>query len=87
MRRRCVVVGGGVAGLAAAGRLAAAGLKVTLLEARARLGGRVHTQTRSRATATRSSWAPNSSRVSHRICSDLQRALGSTLDELPEQHR
>jgi monoamine oxidase len=38
-----LVVGGGVAGLAAAGRLSAAGLKVTLLEARERLGGRIHT--------------------------------------------
>jgi monoamine oxidase len=42
---RCdvVVVGGGVAGLAAAGRLAEAGRRVILLEARPRLGGRVHT--------------------------------------------
>jgi monoamine oxidase len=42
---RCdvVVVGGGVAGLAVAGRLAEAGRRVILLEARGRLGGRVHT--------------------------------------------
>ena len=38
-----VVLGAGVAGLAAAGCLAEAGRKVTLLEARSRLGGRVHT--------------------------------------------
>lgn len=38
-----VVVGGGVAGLAAAGRLVAADRSVILLEARSRLGGRVHT--------------------------------------------
>lgn len=38
-----VVVGGGVSGLAAAGRLAHAGKSVLLLEARSRLGGRVHT--------------------------------------------
>jgi monoamine oxidase len=38
-----VVVGGGVAGLAAAGRVAQAGRSVVLLEARARLGGRIHT--------------------------------------------
>jgi monoamine oxidase len=43
MRCDVVVVGGGVAGLAAAGRLAEAGRRVILLEARARLGGRVHT--------------------------------------------
>jgi monoamine oxidase len=39
-----VVVGGGLAGLAAAGRLADAGAAVTLLEARQRLGGRVLTE-------------------------------------------
>jgi monoamine oxidase len=43
MRSDVVVVGGGVAGLAAAVRLAEAGRRVTLLEARARLGGRVYT--------------------------------------------
>jgi monoamine oxidase len=44
MRSDVVVVGGGVAGLAAAGYLAAAGRSVTLLEARPRLGGRVWTR-------------------------------------------
>ena len=39
--RDVVVVGGGVAGLAAAGALADAGADVVLLEARGRLGGRV----------------------------------------------
>jgi monoamine oxidase len=43
MRRDVVVVGGGVAGLAAADQLARAGRKVLLLEARSRLGGRIHT--------------------------------------------
>jgi oxygen-dependent protoporphyrinogen oxidase len=38
-----VVVGGGLAGLAAADRLARAGVDVTLLEAADRLGGNVHT--------------------------------------------
>ena len=39
----CVVVGGGVAGVSAAAALAQAGVSVRLLEARDRLGGRVHT--------------------------------------------
>jgi len=38
-----LVIGGGLAGLAAARRLANAGVHVTVLEARDRLGGRVHT--------------------------------------------
>ena len=38
-----LVIGAGVAGLAAARRLAQAGVNVTILEARDRLGGRIHT--------------------------------------------
>lgn len=41
--QRVVVIGAGVAGLAAAGRLRAAGAQVIVLEARDRIGGRVHT--------------------------------------------
>ena len=37
---RVIVVGGGLAGLAATVQLAARGVEVTLLEARPRLGGR-----------------------------------------------
>ena len=36
-------VGGGISGLAAAGRLEKAGLKALVLEARGRLGGRMYT--------------------------------------------
>ncbi|OEV18507.1 FAD-dependent oxidoreductase, partial [Streptomyces nanshensis] len=41
--RHVVVIGGGIAGLAAAHRLVASGLRVTLLEATDRLGGKLMT--------------------------------------------
>lgn len=47
---RVVVVGAGVAGLAAAQKLTAAGFTVTVLEARDRVGGRVHTGVNSAGT-------------------------------------
>lgn len=40
---RVVVIGAGIAGLAAASRLRAAGIDCVLLEARDRIGGRLHT--------------------------------------------
>ncbi|MEU0370491.1 protoporphyrinogen oxidase [Streptomyces sp. NPDC006283] len=40
--RHVVVIGGGIAGLAAAHRLLASGLRVTLLEATDRVGGKLH---------------------------------------------
>ena len=43
--RRFVVIGGGLAGLASAVWLAEAGRQVTLLERRARLGGRTQAMT------------------------------------------
>ncbi|HEY7637197.1 MAG TPA: NAD(P)/FAD-dependent oxidoreductase [Gemmatimonadales bacterium] len=43
MKPDVIIIGGGVAGLAAAGSLVAAGKQVLLLEARERLGGRVYT--------------------------------------------
>jgi len=42
--RDVVVIGGGVAGLAAASKLGGAGLSVSVIEARKRIGGRIFTQ-------------------------------------------
>ena len=39
-----LIIGGGLAGLAAAGELSRAGRRITILEARNRLGGRVDTR-------------------------------------------
>lgn len=47
---RVIVVGAGVAGLAAAQQLKAAGFTVTVLEARNRVGGRVHSDVNSAGT-------------------------------------
>src|SRR5215470_8082581 len=43
-QRRVVIIGAGVAGLAAAAKLGDAGFSVVVLEARHRIGGRVFTQ-------------------------------------------
>lgn len=44
MSRSCVVVGGGLAGLTAAHRLAAGGIRVTVLEAESAFGGRARSE-------------------------------------------
>ena len=41
--QKILIIGAGIAGLAAASRLVAAGLSVVILEARDRIGGRIHT--------------------------------------------
>jgi 1-hydroxy-2-isopentenylcarotenoid 3,4-desaturase len=43
MTKKAVIIGGGIAGLATAGLLAKAGMSVTVLEARERVGGRAYT--------------------------------------------
>ena len=43
MRKKIVIVGGGIAGLSAANYLVRGVADVTLLEAKTRFGGRIHT--------------------------------------------
>jgi monoamine oxidase len=84
---RCdvVVVGGGVAGLAAAGRLAEAGRRVILVEARARLGGRVYTVLDPVGEHPIELGAEFVQGRSADLVQVLQRARLS-LEELPERH-
>jgi monoamine oxidase len=84
---RCdvVVVGGGVAGLAAAGRLARAGRAVTLLEARARLGGRIYTRLDPETGHPIELGAEFIQGESPEIL-DLVRSGGLTLQQVPDLH-
>ena len=73
--RRCVIVGGGVAGIAAAVRLAEHGVPVTLVETRQRLGGRAT----SFVDPTTGDVVDNCQHVLMRCCTsllDLYRRLG-----------
>ncbi len=79
------MLGGGVAGLAAAGCLAEAGRKVTLLEARARLGGRVHTVLDPALKHPVELGAEFVQGESSEFLRTID-ALGLELDELPEVH-
>lgn len=67
MNGRVVIVGGGLAGLAAASILAPRGLAVTLLEARPRLGGRAS----SFLDPTSGEWIDNCQHVTMRCCTNL----------------
>jgi monoamine oxidase len=86
MRSDVVVVGGGVAGLAAAVRLAEAGRRVTLLEARARLGGRVHTVLDPAHGHPIEFGAEFVQGVSENLLQTIHRAR-LTVREVPEQHQ
>jgi hypothetical protein len=55
----CIVIGSGLAGLAAAYKLKQAGWNVTVLEARDRLGGRVFSHRMAQNPRLFANWAPN----------------------------
>jgi monoamine oxidase len=80
-----LVLGGGVAGLAAAGRLSRAGHRVIVLEARSRLGGRIETRRPSGWPAPVEAGAE----FVHGHPADLVgalRAAGARLGEQPSRH-
>ncbi len=81
---RVVIIGAGAAGLAAAQRLSKAGIDVMILEARDRIGGRIHT--------LNDAWPipiEAGPEFVHGSSEEFQRLLnhaGAITDELPERH-
>ncbi len=73
--RTCIVIGGGLSGLSAALSLSREGWRVTVLEARTRLGGRVHTyrfpQTPELSCEMGGEWIGRDHRRMLRLCSEL----------------
>jgi monoamine oxidase len=81
-----LVLGAGMAGLAAAERLAAAGRRVTVLEARDRVGGRIHT-TRDPVLDHPVEFGPEFVHGHPAELLELIRAAGLHVDEVPERHQ
>ena len=52
MKKSVLIIGGGIAGLSAASALLRLGCKVTVLEAKGRLGGRIYTLRDGNLTST-----------------------------------
>ncbi len=73
--RSCIVIGGGLAGLSAALHLSRQGWRVTVIEARTRLGGRVHTyrfpETPELSCEMGGEWIGLDHRRMRRLCSEL----------------
>jgi monoamine oxidase len=80
-----VVIGGGAAGLAAARELSQHGLKLALLEARGRLGGRVHTL-RDPAWPLPVELGAEFLHGEAAATRDIARAAGLLVDETPDRH-
>src|SRR3954463_13437231 len=71
-----VVVGGGIAGLAAAYEATRAGAEVTILEAEERVGGKLRTES---IDGTALEWGPDSFVASKPAAAELARELGLEL--------
>jgi monoamine oxidase len=80
-----LVLGAGIAGLAAAERLAAAGRRVTVLEARDRVGGRIHT-THDPVLGHPVEFGPEFVHGHPPDLLELIRAAGLHVDDVPERH-
>jgi monoamine oxidase len=81
-----LVLGAGIAGLAAAERLAAAGRRVLLLEARDRVGGRIHT-VNDPATPHPIELGPEFVHGCPAELVELIGSLGLSIDAYPERHQ
>jgi len=82
--RSVLIIGAGAAGLAAAQRLAAAGLCVTVLEARDRIGGRIWTHYR--GTTRPIEAGPEFLHGNAPELNELLEAAGATVEEMPGRH-
>lgn len=82
--RSVLVIGVGAAGLAAAQRLTAAGLVVTILEARDRIGGRIWTHRSAGGSPIEE--GPEFVHGESPELAELLDAAGATIEEIPEHH-
>lgn len=86
-RKRVVVLGAGLAGLSAAYQLTRAGHDVTILEARTRAGGRVHTLREPFADGLHAEAGAMFIPESHDLTVRYVRLLGLQLTAIPEERR